>query len=195
MEQICKMCGGKLEIDAFRQIATCPYCDTVFSLSEKVEKTRQRWETWVQGDDYRRFLQEALQEKMAENQKLQRKSDRLWNWLDLPLRIACVFLIFFFAVLLGVSVNIGIETMGNLSREEVLVPVIGTILLLLFYLILVMIPIVALWLLWRWKDRYGTSLQAKGATDFYQRELQLWHTVHSLENYRNGVVEEESYRR
>lgn len=190
MEQICKMCGGRLEIDEIRQIATCPYCDTVFPLSEKVEKTRQQWETWVQRDEYRNALQEAWQEKMAESQKLYRKTDRFWDAVDLPLQCICIGGIFFFAAMVSGWLEMAVKTIG---QDPSLTG--GLLLGWLFCLMLLLIPLVVIWLLWRWKARFGSWLQAKAAADFYEKELQLWHTVHSLENYQNGTIEEESYRR
>ena len=190
MVQICERCGGQLEIDTLRQVATCPYCDTVFSLSEKVEKSRQQWEEWVQGDDCRRSLQEAWQENAQKHQKLQRKTDRLLEKLELPLRWVCIGAIFFFAAMASAWLKMGIQMIGDDPSLTV-----SLWLGWVFCLFLLMIPLVVLRLLWRWKDRYRESLQAKAAADFYQRELQLWHTVHSLENYQKGTVEEEPYRR
>lgn len=41
MVQNCERCGGQLEIQTAKKIAVCPYCDTVFSLSENTENTRR----------------------------------------------------------------------------------------------------------------------------------------------------------
>lgn len=200
MEQSCKMCGGQLEIHAVKKIAVCPYCETIFALSEAddlwdiyLEQTRLQWEAMVQSDRRRKTLQEAWLQKTEQYQKAKRKMDRVWNILELPIQAVCMFAIFFFAAMCSASMDLAIQTIGSALKEYVFYLVMTLPVILLLYLAVLLIPGVFLWLLWRRKDRYRQTLRKKAEAEFFQRELQLWSVVHSLENYRAGTIQEDSY--